>query len=125
MASSYAFVKGNFVPLEEANINVMTNFIHYGTGVFEGIRGNWNADKKQNYIFALEDHYKRMLDGCQVLKIDLPYSLDDMCRITTELVDKCGFEEDIYIRPVAYKSSEALGVRLHNLENDFMVFAFR
>ena len=124
MSSSYAFIKGDFVPLEEANINVMTNFIHYGTGVFEGIRGNWNPEKGQNYIFALEDHYKRLLDGCQVLKIDLPYSLEDMCRITAELVDKCGFEEDIYIRPVAYKSSEALGVRLHNLENDFMVFAF-
>lgn len=124
MSSSFAFLKDKFVPLEEANINVMTNFIHYGTGVFEGIRGNWNAEKNQNYLFALEDHYKRLLDGCNILKIDLPYSVKDLCDITVELVDKCGFEEDIYIRPVAYKSSEALGVRLHNLENDFMVFAF-
>src|SRR5665811_757485 len=57
-------------------------------------------------------------------RIDLPLSIDDMCRITVELVQKCGFEEDIYIRPVAYKSSEILGVRLHGLEADFMVFAF-
>ncbi|MBN2238161.1 MAG: branched-chain amino acid transaminase [Dehalococcoidales bacterium] len=124
MGLSYAFIKDNFIPLAEANVSVMTNFIHYGTGVFEGIRGNWNEEKKQNYIFALEDHYERMLDGCRVLKIDLPYSIEELCNITVELVDRCGFEEDIYIRPVAYKSSEALGVRLHNLENDFMVFAF-
>lgn len=124
MPSSYAFFKNSFMPLSEAQLGVMTNFLHYGTGVFEGIRGNWNAGKKQNYIFALEAHYKRMLDGCRVLKIDLPYSLEQLCDITVELVDKCGYEEDIYIRPVAYKSSEALGVRLHNLESDFMVFAF-
>jgi branched-chain amino acid aminotransferase len=124
MSSSYAFINNRFVPLSEANLGVMTNFVHYGTGVFEGIRGNWNAEKKQMYIFALEAHYKRMLDGCRVLKIDLPYSVEELSRITVELVDKCGFEEDIYIRPLAYKSSEALGVRLHNLENDFLVFAF-
>ncbi len=124
MPSSYAFFKNSFVPLTEAKLGVMTNFLHYGTGVFEGIRGNWNAEKKQNYLFALEAHYRRMLDGCRILKIDLPYSLEKLCQITAELVDKCGFEEDIYIRPVAYKSTEALGVRLHNLESDFMVFAF-
>ncbi len=112
------------MPLSEAKMGVMTNFIHYGTGVFEGIRGNWNTEKKEMYIFCLREHYERLLKGCQILKINLPYSVDDMCRITVELVAKCGFEEDIYIRPLAYKSSEALGVRLHDLEGDFLVFAF-
>jgi len=102
----------------------MTNFFHYGTGVFEGIRGNWSSTKKQIYIFCLKEHYERLYQGCRVLKIDLPYSVDELCRITVELVEKCGFQEDIYIRPLAYKSSEALGVRLHDLEADFLVFAF-
>jgi branched-chain amino acid aminotransferase len=124
MGSSYAFLNGKFMPLTEAKLGVMTNFFHYGTGVFEGIRCNWNAEKQQSFIFCLEDHYKRMLDGCRVLNINLPYSLDELCSITVELMDKCGFEEDTYIRPVAYKSTEALGVRLHNLDSDFMVFAF-
>ncbi|MDD5038413.1 MAG: branched-chain amino acid transaminase, partial [Dehalococcoidales bacterium] len=65
----------------------------------------------------------RMQKGCRVLKIDLPYTIDKLCRITVEMVEKCGFEEDIYIRPLAYKSSEALGVRLHGLDSDFLVFA--
>jgi len=121
---SFAFYKNEFVPLSEAKMSVMTNFIHYGTGVFEGIRCNWNDEKKQSCIFSLKEHYKRLHQGCQVLRMDLPYSVNEMCRITVELVEKCGFKEDIYIRPVAYKSSEALGVRLHDLECDFFVFAF-
>ncbi|MDP6501347.1 MAG: branched-chain amino acid transaminase [Dehalococcoidales bacterium] len=120
----FAFYKNEFVPLSEANMSVMTNFIHYGTGVFEGIRGNWNAENKRSYLFCLKEHYERLHQGCQVLKMELPYSVDEMCRITVELVEKCGFEENVYIRPLAYKSAEALGVRLHDLECDFTVFAF-
>ena len=124
MALSYAFFQNEFVPLSEAKIGIMTNFLHYGTAVFEGIRGNWNSEKQQSYIFCLKEHYERLHQGCQVLKIDLPYTVDKLCQITVELVAKCGFQEDIYIRPLAYKSSESLGVRLHDLEYDFLVFAF-
>ncbi len=110
------------MPLEEAKIGIMTHFIHYGTGVFEGIRGNWNAEKKQTYIFRMKEHYERLAQGCHVLKIKLPYSIEDICQKTVELVKKCAFQEDVYIRPVAYTSSEALGVRLHNLEHDLFMF---
>ncbi|MDD5038645.1 MAG: aminotransferase class IV, partial [Dehalococcoidales bacterium] len=105
---SYAFFHKEFVPLSEAKIGVMTHALHYGTALFEGIRGNWNSEQKQIYIFRLREHYERMQKGCRVLKIDLPYTIDKLCRITVEMVEKCGFEEDIYIRPLAYKSSEAL-----------------
>jgi len=120
---SYAFFQGKFVPLAEAKIGVMTNALHYGCAIFEGIRGNWNEEQKQIYIFRLKEHYRRMQDGCRLLKMDLQYSLDKLCQITVEMVQKGGFKEDIYIRPLAYKSSEALGVRLHDLESDFLVFA--
>jgi len=121
---SYAYLHKQFVPLDEAKIGVMTNFLHYGTGVFEGIRGNWNSQQKQLYLFRMKEHYQRMYNGCQVLNIDLPYTIDELCQITIELVAKCGFEEDVYVRPLAYKSSESLGVRLHDLECDFLAFAF-
>lgn len=124
MPASYAFFKKAVVPLDEAKVGVMTHALHYGTGVFEGIRGNWNSEKHQLFIYRLKEHYERLHKGCQLLKINLPYSVDDMCKITVDLVRKCGFHEDIYIRPVAYTSSETMGVRLHNLEHDFMVFAF-
>ena len=121
---SYAFFRKQFVPLSEAKIGVMTHSLHYGTAVFEGIRGNWNSEQKQLYLFRLKEHYHRMHEGCQVLKIDLPYTIDELCQITVEVAEKCGFQEDLYIRPLAYKSSEALGVRVHDLECDFLVFAF-
>ncbi|HEY87696.1 MAG TPA: branched-chain amino acid transaminase [Dehalococcoidia bacterium] len=120
----YAFFHGKLVLLSEAKIGVMTHSLHYGTAVFEGIRGNWNSEQRQLYLFRLKEHYHRMHEGCQVLKIDLPYNIDELCQITVELVEKCGFQEDSYIRPLAYKSTEAVGVRLHDLECDFLVFAF-
>ena len=122
--SPYAFCGGQLVPLSEAKIGVMTNSLHYGTAVFEGIRGNWNSEQRQLYLFRLREHYHRMFKGCQILKIDLPYSIDALCQLTVELVEKCGFQEDSYIRPFAYKSTEAVGVRLHDLESDLLVFAF-
>lgn len=121
--SSYAYFNKQFVPLSEAKIGIMTNSLHYGTAVFEGIRGNYNSEQQQIYLFRLKEHYQRMHQGCQVLKINLPYTIDELCQITIELVRKCGFQEDIYIRPLAYKSSEALGVRLHDLEDDFLILA--
>jgi branched-chain amino acid aminotransferase len=110
------------VPLAEAKLEVMTHAFHYGTAVFEGIRGNWNSQHQQIYLFRLKEHYQRLQNGCRVLKVDLPYTIDRLCQITLELVQKCGFQEDIYIRPLAYKSAQSLGVRLHGLEDDLLVF---
>ena len=119
--TSYAYFNKQFVPLAEAKVGIMTHCLHYGTAIFEGIRGNWNEGQQQMYIFRLKEHYERLEKGCRLLKIDLAHNLSELCRITVELVARCGFKEDIYIRPLAYKSSEALGVRLHNLDSDFFI----
>jgi len=119
---SYAYFQKQLIPLEEAKIGIMTHAFHYGTAIFEGIRGNWNDEQQQTYIFRLQEHFERLEKGCRVLKINLPHSVDEMCKLSVELVAKCGFHEDVYIRPVAYTSSESLGVRLHDLEHDFFMF---
>ena len=119
---SYAYFHKQFVPLSEARLGIMTHCLHYGTAAFEGIRGNWNSQQKQLYLFRLKEHYQRLLNGCRLLKIDLPYTIDKLCQITVELVERCRFQENIYVRPIAYKSSEALGVRLHDLDVDFSAF---
>ena len=121
---SYVYFRKQIIPLEEAKIGVMTHALHYGTAAFEGIRGNWNAKQKQIYLFRLKEHYERLLRGCRLLKIDLPYTVDDLNKITVDVVRKCNFKEDLYVRPLAYKSSETTGVRLHNLDTDFLVYAF-
>ncbi len=117
-----AFFQKKFVPLEDAKLNIMTHALHYGTACFEGIRGNWNGEDEQMYIFRVKEHYERLKRSCSILKINLAFSVDELQRITTELVQKNGYQEDIYIRPLAYKSSLTIGVRLHGLEDDFFVF---
>jgi branched-chain amino acid aminotransferase len=100
----------------------MTHALHYGTALFEGIRGNWNPEQKQTYLFRPREHYQRMYNGSRVMKIKMPYTLDELCQITVELVARASFQEDVYIRPLAYKSSESLYVRLYDLDDDFLVF---
>ena len=121
---SYAYYQKKYIPLADAKMGIMTNFAHYGTGVFEGIRGNWNKADNQLYLYRLKEHYERLMSGCRVMNIALPYTVEDLCDITVKLTAKCNFKEDVYVRPVAYKSSEAMGVRLHNLDNDFFAFVF-
>ena len=119
-AIPYAFMRGEYIPLSDAKVSIMTHALHYGTGVFEGIRGNWNAEKQAIYIFRLREHYERLLRGCRLMMINLPYSVEELCQITVELVERCGYSEDIYIRPLAYKSAEKVAnLKLYELEDDF------
>ncbi len=119
---NYAYFKKQFVPFADANVSIMTHALHYGTAIFEGIRGNWNAEEEQILLFRVHEHYQRLLNNCRLMKIDIPYTANDLCRLTIELARKEGYREDLYVRPIAYKSSEALWVRLHQVENDLAIF---
>ena len=119
-----AFHKGEFMPLEQATIGIMTHALHYGTSIFEGIRGNWNEEDEKLYLFRLEEHYERLLAGCKIMRINLPYSAGELCNITTDMVERCGYRQDIYVRPLAYKSEERVAtLYLGHLEDGFTVFA--
>jgi branched-chain amino acid aminotransferase len=117
-----AYFEGAVVPLADAKVGVMTHAFNYGTGCFEGIRGNWNQERDNVFLFRLEAHFKRLKVSARTLMIDLPQSVDELCTITRELVEACGYREDIYVRPIAYKSEEIVGVRLHNIASDFLIF---
>ena len=118
----YAFFNKQFVPLSEAKVGIMTHAFNYGTACFEGIRGNWNNDEEQIYLFRTHDHYRRLRNNCRILKISIPYTIDELCQLTVQLVERNGYREDIYVRPIAYKSSHVVGVKLHDLEDDFLLF---
>jgi branched-chain amino acid aminotransferase len=119
----FAFFKGQIVPIEDAKISIMTHAFNYGTGCFEGIRGYWNTEDKQLYVFRLKEHFERMLRSCRILRIQLPYTADQMCDSTIELLRREGYREDIYVRPLAYKADTVVGVRLHDLTDEFAMFA--
>jgi branched-chain amino acid aminotransferase len=117
---AWAFLGGKQVPEEDAKVGVKTHALHYGTAAFEGIRGNWNERLGKVSIFRLKEHYERLLRGCQILRIELPYSADDLCKITTDLLEKNGFSEDVYIRPLAFKGQELVAnLNLNSLEDEF------
>ena len=122
MATPYAYLKKQIVPLEEAKIGVMTHAFNYGTGVFEGIRGNWNESHQQLYVFRMKEHFDRIRKSCKIMRIEFPYDNEQLFSLVTQLVEMSGYQEDVYIRPLAYKSSEVLGVRLHDLEDDLLIF---
>jgi branched-chain amino acid aminotransferase len=119
----WAFFHGGFVPLRDANISVMTHALNYGTAVFEGIRAYWNADEGQLYALDLLPHYERIIRSARVLYMAVPYTPQQMADATLELLRRDRLQEDVYIRPLIYKSSELIGVRLHNLDADFTIFA--
>ena len=116
----YAYLGGKVVPLADAKVGIMTHALHYGTAVFEGIRGNWNQEAGKIFIFRLREHYERLVRGCKILMMDLPHSVDDYVAITIDLLERCGYREDVYIRPLAFKSQELVAnLKLHEVDSDF------
>ncbi len=122
MATPMAYLRGEFMPLAEARIGVMTHAFNYGTAVFEGIRGNWNGEQRELYLFRVRDHVVRLRQSAKIMRLGLPLGDDEIVSLVERLVERSGFEEDVYVRPIVYKSSEALGVRLHDLEDDFLLY---
>ena len=124
MPQEMAFFRGNIVPISEAKVSVMTHALHYGTAVFEGVRGNWNEAQNKLFVFRMAEHYDRLLQGCRMMLMDIPYSTEDLCNITIELLQSCGYKQDLYIRPLAYKSQELIAnLRLQDLDSDFTLMA--
>ncbi len=122
MPGSYAYFQKRIVPLEEARVPIMTHAFLYGTAVFEGVRGNWSDERGETLIFRPIEHFQRLKQSAHIMHIDLPQSAEELSDITARVVAACGLREDVYIRPIAYKSGEVIGPKLDGVESDFMVF---
>ena len=119
----YAYFEGKIVPYSEAKVGVMTHGLNYGTGCFGGIRGYWNGDEQQMFVFRPYDHFRRFLQSAKLLLMDLGHTEEELVNITLELLRTEGHHTDVYIRPLAYKADEIIGVRLHNLRDAMTIFA--
>jgi len=120
---NYAFFKGRVVPYKEANVGVLTHALNYGSAVFGGLRAYWNDDEQQLFIFRPQDHFKRFLQSAGLMRMELPYSADQLVEALTELMRKEGHKEDCYIRPLAFFADEIIGVRLHRLNTELSMVA--
>jgi branched-chain amino acid aminotransferase len=118
----WAFFRGKLVPLADARVSVMTHAFNYGTAVFEGIRAYWNGEEQQLFVLDLIPHFERLKSSARLLMMEIPYSPEQLAESTLEMLRRDGLREDVYIRPIVYKSSEVIGVRLHNLDADVVIF---
>lgn len=121
--NAIAYFEGEFRSLADAKVNVMTHAFLYGTATFEGIRAYWNPERGELYALKLDQHLERLRASCKILMMDPLPEVAELRKIIVELLQKNGYKEDVYVRPSVYKSTEAIGVRLHELANNFYVIA--
>lgn len=119
----WAFLKGKFMPIQDANISIMTQVVNYGIGAFGGVRGYWNEEQKQIYVFRIPDHLRRLLNSLKLFDNSIPYSAEDLQRIIIDLLRREGYREDVYIRPLVYNATEDITPRLYDVEFDFACFS--
>jgi branched-chain amino acid aminotransferase len=111
----YAYFGDKIIPYSEAKVGVLTHGLNYGTGVFGGIRGYWNEEEKELFVFRPVDHFQRFLESTRLLRMELPQTREEAVKILIELIQKEDLHEDIYVRPLAFYADEIIGVRLHNV----------
>ena len=117
------YFEGDWVAMRDAKVSIMTHAFMYGTATFEGLRAYWNADQGRLYGLKVREHVERIRQSCRILlMVDVP-SVDELTRLIVETVRRNGFREDAYIRPSFYKSTRAIGVRLHDLDNELYIVA--
>jgi branched-chain amino acid aminotransferase len=117
------YFEGAYVPMREAKVSIMTHAFMYGTAVFEGIRAYWNAERETLYGLFLREHMERIRRSCRIMLMEPIPSVDELVGIAVETARRNGFREDVYIRPSVYKSTRAIGVRLHHLEHQLDMIA--
>lgn len=120
--STHAFFEGNIIPWSEAKINIATHGFLYGTSVFSGMRAYWNEEKKKLFVFRPFDHYRRLLNSARMMAMEIPYDEEGLIELTLNLLRTDHWKQDVYLRPTVYKADMGIGVRLHNLKDEFCMF---
>ena len=120
--SKYIWYNGKFVPWEKATTHVLSHGLHYGSGIFEGIRAYSN--KKDTYIFRLKEHYDRFYNSAKVAFIKLPYTQKTLEEATIKLLKKNDLK-DCYIRPLAFIGEGAIGINPGSNKVNIIIAAFK
>ena len=118
----YVWLDGETLPWEKATVHVFTHALHYGTGVFEGIRA-YKVDEDV-LIFRLRDHIKRMIQSAKIYSFDLPYSMEEICNAVVEVIAKNDFHSSLYIRPIAFKGVGGINLDARATPTSVSIIAF-
>jgi len=115
------WLDGEMVPWREAKVHVLTHTLHYGMGVFEGVRA-YETDKGPA-IFRLDEHTKRLYDSAKIMKMEIPFDFDTVNKAQLDVIK----ENDLgacYLRPMAFYGSQGMGLRADNLKVHLVVAAW-
>jgi branched-chain amino acid aminotransferase len=92
---SWVFFNGEIVRYADAKVGLLTHGLNYGTGVFEGIRAYWNAEREQLFALSLHQHYERMHQNTRALQMDIPWSVDELVDLTNDLLRRNENRQDV------------------------------
>lgn len=101
------WLNGDLIPWEDAKIHILTHTLHYGTGVFEGIRAYETDDGPG--IFRLTDHMKRLHESARIMMMEIPFSVDELVQAAKDTVASTGLDS-CYVRPIAYYGYGEMGL---------------
>lgn len=119
----HAYFRGEIVPYADAKVGVLTHALNYGTAVFGGVRAYWNAEVEQLFLFRPMDHYRRFLDSAKLMCMEFEHTPQSLTQKTINLLQVDDYHCDVYIRPLAYKADEIIGVKLHDLRDEISIVA--
>jgi len=117
------WLDGEFVGSNDARVSVLSHALHYGTGVFEGIRAYARSDNV--YIFRLKEHMERLKDSAKIYFMDLKNSVDDLCSATVELIAKNEMRCQTYIRPIVFKGFGGIDLNLTKAPTHVAICPFK
>ena len=120
--SKHAFFEGKIVPLADAKVNIATHGFLYGTAVFSGMRAYWNEEQQSLFVFRPYDHFRRLLHSARIMSMQSLYDEEGLIQLTVDLLKTDNWQQDVYLRPTFYKADMGIGVRLHNLRDEFSMF---
>ena len=120
--TKHAFFEGKNVLLSEAKISIATHGFLYGTAVFGGMRAYWNEEKQRLFVFRPYDHLHRLLNSGKMMAMKIPYDEENLIQLTVDLLRLDNWKQDLYLRPTIYKADTGIGVRLHDLKDEFCMF---
>ncbi len=120
-----AYFEGQYVPIEDAKVSIMTHAFNYGTGLFEGIRGYYCDQDDKILIFRLREHVDRLVRNFNIMCMEIPETAEQLEEICVNLTAQSGFREDVYIRPICYKSQLSLGPQVKGVESSFCCYVIK
>ena len=118
----FIWFDGQLVPWRDAKVHVLTHTLHYGMGVFEGVRA-YHTERAGTAIFRLEDHTNRLFNSAKIVGMDMPFDRATLNRAQREVVRANGLRE-AYVRPLAFLGSEGMGLRADGLRTHIAVAAW-